>query len=350
MFIAKAIVLLSPLLLTSPVRSMSVERDTTATTLFREETLDAAKKLNWKGPALSEETRFAVAATGLSWNPQADGVSIIRKEGKLTQYVPAETRYQSFMRIQKGSQKKEAFAAAMSLLLNPERNDAYWQAGNSYLEHYGEEVDKALIGILQAPTKLPLLSEYQYSAMDCLTRRATFRLFPLFCTLAESSDRYLRSRAIAALGIIHSRPATDRVTSQLLNVPLRANSISAVQSRTIMELIHDAATDKNWRVRCAAALAIGLIHDEADVPLLEKLAKDSAYLSAGTKNDKSVHFPVRAQADASLSTFGRSVTLPIHATGKDASKAARGGKDVTNDRSDVRPDQESKVKFIDAEW
>ena len=349
MFIATVIVGLTTLCFAQPSPSIN-PRDMTATALFREETLDASHKIAWKGPTLSEETRFAVAATGLSWNAQAEGVTLIRREGKSTQYASAEIRYQAFLRIQRGNQKKEAFAAALSLLLNPERNDTYWMAGNSYLEHYGEEVDKVLIGILQAPEKLPLLSEYQYSAMDSLTRRATFRLFPLFCTLAESSDRYLRSRAIAALGIIHSRPATDRVTSQLLNVPLRANSISAVQSRTIMELIHDAAGDKNWRVRCAAALAIGLIHDEADVPILEKLVKDSTYLASGSKNDRAVLFPVRAQADVSLSTFGRGATLPIRATGKDVSRATRGGRDVTNDRSDTRQDQTSKVRFIDAEW
>lgn len=321
-----------------------------ASLLFRDELIDAPARIGWKGAALDDDTRFAVAASGLSWMPEADGIALIGMAGRARRYADAEERFRAFTRLRSTGRKREAFAFALSLLLDPPASQAGWVAANEYLAPYGDDVDHALAGVLQAPEKLPLLPAYQYAAMDSLTRRASARMLPLFLTLAESSDRYLRSRAVAALGIVAYQPGPNRdVTPGLLAAP-RENSISAVQTRLIMDAVESAANDKNWRVRAAAALALGLMRSEEDLPLLEKLSRDRAYISMGSKSDRVVAFPVRAQAAASLARFGKDVPVPIRATGRDADRATRGGQNVTKDHSDIRRDQTSRIRFNEGDW
>jgi HEAT repeat protein len=321
-----------------------------ATTLFREEIVAALERIGWKGAVLPDDTRFAIAATGLSWMPEAGGVALIHKENKRARYADAEQRFAAFARLRSNGDKRDAFAFALSLLIDPPVSDAGWVAANQYLAPYGDDVDHALAGVLQAPEKMPLLPAYQYAAMDSLTRRASSRMLPLFLSLSESSDRYLRSRAVAALGLVAYQPGPERdVVPGLLASP-RENPISAVQSRLIAEAVRDAASDKNWRVRAAAALALGLMRAEDDLPLLEKLSRDRAYLGRGSKADRVVVFPVRAQAAAALARFGKDTQQPVRATGRDADEVARGGQDVTKDQSDIRRDQTSRVRFAEGEW
>jgi len=340
-FAALALIALT---ISAPVRADDAAR------LFRDEVIDAPARLGWKGPALSDETRFAVAATGLTWQPAVDGAPLIVHDKHGAAYADAETRYRTFAELRRSDRKKEAFAWALSLLLDPPSSDSAWVTANDYLSSYGPDVDKALVGVLQAPEKLPLLPTHQYAAMDSLTRRGSPRLLPLFLTLAESSDRYLRSRAIAALGIIdyHAGPNRDTVPGLLANP--RESSISAVQERLISEQVRRAATDSNWRVRAAAALALGLMRDDNDALLLEKLARDRAYISTGAKSSRTVVYPVRQQADAALARFNRQHPIPAEAQGRDADKLARGGQDVTKDASGIRRDQQSRVRFVEAAW
>jgi HEAT repeat protein len=321
-----------------------------AVRLFRGEVVDAAARLDWNGPALSDETRFAVAATGLSWMPVVDGTPLIVREKRSARYEDAESRFRAFSRLRSSSSKKEAFAYALSLLLSPPDSEAGWVAANTFLSPYGDDVDRALVGVLQAPEKLPLLTDHQYAAMDSLVRRASPRLLPLFLSLSESSDRYLRSRAVAALGMISYNAGPDRSVVYGLKAEVRENSISAVQRKLIAEAIRQAANDKNWRVRASAALALGLIADPDDVATLEKLSKDRAYVVAGERPNRTVAFPVRAQAAASLTRFKREAVLPIRAEGREADKAMRGGQNVTRDTSDVRQDQASRVRFNEIDW
>lgn len=321
-----------------------------AAKLFRDELVDPPARIGWKGPALADDTRFAIAASGLSWMPESDGSPLILKEKKATRYADAEERLRAFTRLRGTDRKKEAFAFALSLLLDPPASEVAWAAANQYLNAYGEDVDAALAGVLQAPEKLPLLAGYQYAAMDSLTRRASPRMLPLFLSLSESSDRYLRSRAVAALGTVAYQDGPDRDVVPGLRAVTRQNSISAVQMRLITQAVQSAANDKNWRVRAAAALALGLMRSEDDLPLLEKLSRDRAYLSSGAKADRVIGFPVRAQAAASLARFRKEAPLAIRATGRDADKVARGGQDVTKDRSDVRQDQTSHVRFNEGDW
>src|SRR5687767_5547757 len=44
--------------------------------LFRDEVVSAERKLRWKGPELSDETLFAVAFSGLSWDPASGGAPL----------------------------------------------------------------------------------------------------------------------------------------------------------------------------------------------------------------------------------------------------------------------------------
>lgn len=321
-----------------------------AARLFRDELIDAPARLGWKGAALSDETRFAAAATGLSWLPEADGAPLVRQGKKIAHYDGADSRLRTFLSLRTTGRKKEAFSYALSLLLDPPAADAGWVAANEYLASYGDDVDRALVGVLQAPEKLPLLPTYQYASMDSLTRRASPRLLPLFLSLSESSDRYLRSRAVAALGMIayHAGPSHDTVRG--VRATLRETSMSSVRERMVSDAIQRAATDKNWRVRAASALAIGLMRDQSNLPLLEKLSRDKAFVSTGTKASRAIVFPVRAQAAASLGRFDRNAPLVFRAEGKEADRAARGANDVTKDQSDVRRGQVSRVRFVEGEW
>lgn len=326
-----------------------------ATALFRDETASAVARLRWKGQTLEDETRFAIAASGLSWQPVWNGQPLLRHEKRATVYADASDRRAAFFDAQRAGDSKIAFPFALSLVLAPPEEDARtWNAAFDYLCGYGPDFDKALIGILQAPERLPLLPTYQYAAMDVLVMRATMRLLPLFLTLAESSDRYLRSRAVAAIGILGYRALEGhRRTVAGLSMPLQERSVSAVLRANMEAVVHRAAEDKNYRVRAAAALALGLMGGDDSLALLERLAKDRAYLAhpAGEKGAKRVVFPVRAQAAVSLARFDRQLDPGGGVlSGKALQQATRGGKDVTRDYSDIRRDRASRVRFCAGDW
>jgi HEAT repeat protein len=322
-----------------------------AIALFREEMMDAPVKIGWRGAPLEDETRLAVAASGLSWKPVWNGQPLLRTERKGVIYADAAQRREAFEAAARANAPKFAFAYALSLVLEPPAQDERtWLEAFRYLSRYDAEFDRVLIGVLQAPSKLPLLPVYDYAAADVLMHRASSRLLTLFLTLSESSDRYLRSRAVAALGIVayRERPGSgNRVAG--LAVALRENSISAVQQRIIYEQVRKAAEDKNYQSRAAAAFALGLMGDERDIPRLERLMRDPAYLSLPTdeRETRRIIFPVRTQAAAALARFGqRAETGNGLFAGRALREATRGGKNVTNDYGDLRRDRRSLVPSL----
>jgi hypothetical protein len=337
------------------VQSARTAPEPDAMSLFREEIVDAPLKLGWKGPKLDEDARFAVAVSGLSWQPVWDGVPLLRREKKKAFYAEASERYGAFQAALKAGRHKIAFPFALSVVLDPPAdNAAAWRDAFDYLLRYGSDFDRALEGILQSPENLPLLPACHYAAADVLVWRASPMRLPFFMTLAESSDRYLRSRAVAALGIVAYRSRGEGKEQRAgVFVPLREYSISAVQQAMLAEIVKRAAEDKNWRARAAAALALGLMGRDDNVPALEKMTRDPAYLALpeGEKGTKRIVFPVRVQAAASLERFGRRVAVTDGVfSGKALKQAMRGGKDVTNDRGDIRPDQVSRVSFHAGRW
>jgi hypothetical protein len=329
--------------------------------LFRDEVVAAPKKLGWKADEFTDETRFALAATGLSWRPVWQGIALLTGEKKKTTYTSAEERSRAFSLARQSGAHKMAFPFALSLVLEPkEQHTTAWLAAYDYLSQYEEGFDQALIGVLQAPEKVPLLPRLQYAAADVLVYRAAPRHLLLLMALAESSDRYLRSRAIMGLGVICYRPRAGENRTPCW-VPaerpgfrlsleggrsersLRAFSISTVQQRMVAERVHQAAKDKNYRVRAAAALALGLMGSEESLPLLEKLAKDRAYISYREgmgKEPQRIIFPVREQAVAALARFGQRMDAGGGVfSGKELRQATRGGQNVTNNFQDVRRDR-----------
>ncbi len=319
-----------------------------AVALFREELIDAPAKIGWKGKPLEDETRLAVAASGLSWKPVWNGQPLLRTDRKSVSYTDAAQRREAFEAATRANAPKFAFAFALSLVLEPPAQDERtWLEAFRYLSRYDAEFDRVLIGVLQAPSKLPLLPVYDYAAADVLMHRASPPLLTLYLTLSESSDRYLRSRAVAALGIVayRERPGSGNRVAGLAS-PLRENSISAVQQRIIYEQVRKAAEDKNYQSRAAAAFALGLMGDESDIPRLERLMRDPAYLSLPTdeRETRRVIFPVRTQAAAALARFGqRRETGNGLFAGRALREATRGGKNVTNDYGDLRRDRRSLV-------
>ncbi len=310
-----------------------------AAALFRSEVAEAPQKLNWKGSQFSDETRFAVAASGLSWRPEYEGVSLFRNEKSGLAYSDAASRARAFEGARSAGQEKIAFSFAFSLALDPERQDTAWRDARQFLGRYGRDYEQALAGILQSPDKLPLLPSYTYAAADLLAMRGNPKLRALFFTLAESSDRYLRSRGIAGLGAsaFRGEPASRHV-AEAADRP-REFSVSAVERRMIDEALRRAAEDKNWHTRAAAAYALGLCGDESELPLLEKLATDRAYIieRTGDKRTSQVAYPVRSAASRALEALGKTtsgVTEGVF-SGKELQRALRGGQNVTNDHSDV---------------
>jgi HEAT repeat protein len=343
-FALSTLILLS--VLTLPRIAQASGQDAVA--LFREELIDAPVKIGWKGAPLEDETRLAIAASGLSWKPVWNGQPLLKTDKRKTVYADAAQRREAFQAAVRANAPKFAFSFALSLVLDPPvQDESAWMEAFRYLSRYDVEFDRVLIGVLQSPSKLPLLPIYDYASADVLMHRASSRLLSLYLTLAESSDRYLRSRAVAALGIVayRERPGNgNRVDG--LAVTLRENSISAVQQRIIYEQIRKAAEDKNYQSRAAAAFALGLMGDENDIPRLEKLLRDPAYLALPTdeRETRRVIFPVRTQAAAALARFGqRRETGNGLFAGRALREATRGGKNVTEDYGDLRRDRRSLV-------
>jgi len=322
--------------------------------LFRKELTEGPKELRWKG-ALSDETLLALAVSGAAWRPTLGGVALIEQDRNNLTYAPAERRRDAWRGARGGGDARASIAFAFSLVLDPPLgDDGAWRAAFRTMERFGSEFDDMLVGILEAPEKLPLLRAYEYAAADALVWRASPRMLSLLVTLARSEDRYLRSRAVAALGIVAYRqrpPLRSGVPG--LRPPLRETTISAVQTAMLAEIFRDAAEDGNWRVRAAAALAFGLLGDERDVPVLRRMLRDKAYLSwpEGGRDVRRIAFPVRAQAAAALTRFGQEAPDGGGVySGQELKTVLRGGRDVSGDRSGMRRDRSSNVRFHDGFW
>ena len=97
-------------------------------------------------------------------------------------------------------------------------------------------------------------------------------------------------------------------------------------------------------VPLVSALALGLMGSNDALPLLQKLAKDRAYLlspwSGGrTDGPRHIRFPVREAAAAALTRYGVDVdTGGGELSSRELFTARRGGQDVSNDRNHLRRD------------
>jgi hypothetical protein len=248
--------------------------------------------------------------------------------------------------------RKEAIPFALSLLLAP--GDAAAPVNTEaldYLEKAGVDVDRVLLGILQAPERLRGLPAYAYAAADLLSARASRRLLPFLLHLADSDDAYLRSRAVVGLGRLTYRPEpgdppgwADRL---FLTAP-RPITLSAGERRLIDREIREALETDNCRLRAAGALALALTGDADSIPTLQKLAKDRAYVLSAPEGEKSrvrrIQYPVRMAAATGLARYGLHVeTGGGDFAGAELDKAKRGGQDVTNDRRNLRRDIASQI-------
>ncbi len=326
--------------LTTCVVAQDIRDDADLIKLLRDETARAPQNLKWRGPQLEDETRFAVAASGLTWNPTLGNTTLLVSDKKGVRYTDSATRIKGFQSAKSADAAREKFAFALSIVLTPiESGESATHEAMTFLHSHSEAYDRALLGILQAPEKLPLLSEYLYSAADLLVHRAGMKLFPVFLTLADSRDSYLKSRGIAALGVLAYSTTSGKPEDYVIDVNLRENGMSAVQRKLISQVLDKAAEDRSYRVRAATAYANGLIGNSDALVELEKLAKDRAYVVVDVpdKQTKTVVFPVRHEAAMALRRLGRSFTEESGTyRGKELNRVLKGMKDTTVDTSEMR--------------
>ena len=267
----------------------------------------------------------------------------------------------AFEAARKAGLQKEAVAFGLSLLLEPGTKEGMVNTtALQFLEGAGVDIDRILLGILQAPERLRGLPSYAYAASDLLTTRATPRLLPFLMHLAGTDDAYLRGRALIGMGIVAYRARRNDPpgwSSRIVMTNLREYGVSSGQRKMIEEEIGKAVRSDNYRLRASGALALALMGDEETVPLLQKLAQDRAYvLSLDNANssertgrgerDRSrrVMFPVRMAAAAGLARYGiASDTGSGELTGKELDKARRGGQDVSSDRRNLRREIASQI-------
>lgn len=257
-------------------------------------------------------------------------------------------REAAFTAAQRAGLQKEALAFGASLLLDPGTERATVNArALDYLERAGVEINRLLLGTLECPEKLRGLPAYAYAAADLLAMRATPRLLPFLLHLAQSDDVYLRGRAVVGLGILayQARPGDPPDWARrVVTVPLREYGISVSQRALIAQEIREAARSDRYRLRAAAALALGLTGDEDNLPLLQKLARDRAYLADGTKDEQTLVFPVRMAAAAALARYGvRAEPGGGPLSGRALEMAKRGNQDETNDRRNLRREVASQL-------
>jgi len=261
-------------------------------------------------------------------------------------------RWGAFEAARRSGRLRESIAFAASLLLEPggQRPEVNREC-LAYLEGVGVDLDRLLIGVLQAPEHLGGLSGYYYASASLLVYRASPRLIPLFFHLCRSEDVYLRSRAVIALGLLAYEPdARDWPgwERRVLPVPVRRYGLSTGAREMISREINAAAASDRYRLRVAAAIAASLAGGEDSLNLLRKLALDRAYIlsapRAGGSRARQIVFPVRVAANAGLARYSRDAeTGNGEFSGRALQQARRGGEDVTNDRRDLRNDVASQV-------
>lgn len=322
--------------------------------LFRAEIELAATKLRMKPADLDPDVAFALAATGVTWRPSAGGVDLIRSERRQVAYAPYAERVRGYTAARNGDPRVRASFALSLLLDSPEDGQGLWKEAYDGLQVHGKDLDSILVGILSAGDRYPLLPRLTYSAADVLVLRIDPAQLPLYLAMASSKDTYLRSRGVAALGIL---TCSDRSAAQGaipgLRVALRAYPISASQRAMFCGILEDAARDGSYRVRGAAALGLGLSDHDGARRILQRLARDPAYLltEGATAGSKRVRFPVRATAEAMLGRLG----FPVAGSGGDFSgralrEATRGGRDVTKDRRGMKKEMAETVPFHPWGW
>lgn len=313
-------------------------------TLFSDEMQQATSKLKWRGERLTDDTLYAIALTGLSWQPEWNG----KRGGE------AVSREAVFEAAAREGQRKETIAAALRLLLEPDA-PGLSQPAQAYLDRQGVDVDRVLLGILQAPERLPGLPVWAYPAADLLALHANPRLLPFLLHLANSDDVYLRSRSVIGLGVVAYQPRAGEPPGweKIIAAPLRSYGLSVSERKMIDREIAEAAASDRYRLRQSAALALALTGDSDSLPRLEKLARDKTYLfltpDLGRKSPRRIVFPVRAMACAGLRRYGRNAPAEDSdldgrvLAGKALDKARQGGQDGTNDRRNLRHDSVSRI-------
>ena len=410
--------------------------------LFQEELQQCDAKLNWRGEQLADDTVYAAALTGLSWqaawgkehvfslawgdvrkidplrrrtkaqaealvseitkraanhddagavklatdnfavgeigcDPElkaAVGKSLLRLDRPEAAYdifaapfdpahaadpteMNREFRQDAFEAAAKAAPKSDrwrraAIAFALSLALEPgAENSPPNETALTYLENNGVEVERVLLGILEAPERLRGLPAYSYAAADLLTLRAAPRLLPFLMHLAQSEDVYLRGRAVIGLGVLayQSRPNdAPNWKRRVIAAPLTEYGLSVGERKMVLREAKEAAASDKYRLRVSAAIALALMGDEANLPLLNQLAKDRAYLLSPQEKNKNaprrIEFPAR-QAAAALLRFGvtaRSAEAAL-LSGKALEQAKRNGQDVTGDRRNLRKVSYSEI-------
>ena len=406
--------------------------------VFGDEMRQAAEKLKWRGEHLTEDTAYAVALTGVSWEMSWGNEHLFSLGWGDTRKVPtlgkrADKRYQelvaeirqkydshdyrgaverasssfsldeiacdvnlkepvgfsllasgeperafpilsapfepphdlttvsdlnrrfreaAFDAARRAGLAKEAVAFGLSLLLEPGPQAPDLNvAALRFLEESGVDVDRVMLGILQSPERLRGLPAYIYAASDLLAYRATPRLLPFLLHLATSDDVYLRSRALIGLGIVaYQKRSGDPANwaSKVVVASLTEYGLSASERGLINKEIRTAATSDKYRLRTSAAIALALIGEDTNVPLLQKLAKDRAYVMSppvsGDPRNRHLLFPVRMAATAALARYG----VPSDAgggnfSGKQLDIARRGNEDASNDRRNLRKEVASQI-------
>jgi hypothetical protein len=307
---------------------------------------DAPIRLHWRGERLTEDTIYALALTGASWLPDW-GVS--------HSFTPSvDEREQMFRSARDDGRRKEAIAAALSLVLAPPEDQiGLPERLINYLEREGVDVNRVVLGIIEAPERLPGLPSYLYSAVTILTARATPRETPFLLQLAENGDVYIRSRAVVGLGkIAYVNMDGHDLPGKAFPQSLVAYGLSASERGLIERQIMNASQNDSYRVRAAAALAMAMSGGDLAQRTLQRLSHDRAYIlepsESGDRKAKRITFPVRMAADAGLERFGEEHD-PGNGdfSGRDLSTARRGGQDVTNDHHGLRHDQMAQIFLTD---
>ena len=275
-----------------------------------------------------------------------------------TQEKNREFRQDAFESSAKAAPKSDrwrraAIAFALSLALEPgAENSAPNEEALAYLENNGVDMERILLGILEAPERLRGLPAYSYAAADLLTLRAAPRLLPFLMHLAQSDDVYLRGRAVIGLGILayQSRPNdAPNWKRRVISAPLTEYGLSVGERKMVLREAKEAAASDKYRLRVSAAIALALMGDDANLPLLNQLAKDRAYLLAPPEKNKNaprkIEYPARQAALAALARFGVTTrsSEAESLSGKALEQAKRGGQDVTADRRNLRKVSYSEI-------
>ena len=343
------------LLTAGPVRSAgAVDLEV----LFRAQMEMAASQLRMNPRDVDDRLALAAAATGITWQPKAGGVALFREGARQLEYTGWAGRIEGLRSAIRAGDARAECAFAISLVLDPAPDPGTWQDAFGRVSRYGDGFDTVLIGIISAPSKVTLLPNLQYAAADTLVWRADPRHTQFWLSLADSKDSYLRSRAVAAIGIIayeqrvEGAPTGSASIPGLL-VPVSEAPISAAQRRVFMDVLLRAAGDRSYRVRAAAALALGLIGGAEARDRLTRLVRDASYLvvPGAPPGMRRLVFPVREVAGNALQRFG----LTVRPSGGDFGarefrQATRGGRDVTRETGGMRKGVTSRVRFYEGYW